>query len=46
MVLEPPELLGLDACLVAYILNLPYQEEHQLSPIHEEESVAEAPELS
>ena len=34
--LEPPELLGLDARLVAYIPELPYQEENQLSPIQED----------
>ena len=35
-VLEPPELLGYDAWLVAYIPDLPYQEGNNLSPIREE----------
>ena len=36
--LESPELLGLDACLIAYIPDLPYQEGNQLSPFQEEGS--------
>ena len=34
--LEPPDLLRLDARLVAYIPDLPYQEGNQLPPIQEE----------
>ena len=34
--MEPPELLGYDSCLVAYLPDLPYQEGVHISPIHEE----------